>query len=265
MPKKSEPHTFAKPPRKPNTMSAYKPPSNNAIAQHPGHVTTPAPVVTKDMVAKQKSDELARCAGYPLMFGLPRDRIMSAPHNAASRDRSAASPEARLNAERYALAARPPQEKESDYRSVDCNRQVLDPKTHRPLIETVLSDQNTIMPPRKQGTRIFPQAYRNTEVDAGEIPRAARHEMESMPASYKTNLVRTLCLLYPKFTAESRLERQKQAHTTHGLYQGQGLQHSASRRGIAEQAGKKATAEVNARPNNIRIVSLMRTAAATAP
>jgi hypothetical protein len=275
MPKRNplyEPHTFKKGPRKPNTMAAYKPPSNNAITSYPGHVTEPEVVKSRALVAQEKRRALDLCAGYDMLFGLPRDRVMGSAENAAFVHKMSDNPESRLRAEKYALAARQLPPKEQDFKRPD-TRQVIDQSTNRALIESVLSGEASV-PKRTKGLRIFEQAYLNTEVRAEDIPRAARHEMESMPASYKVNLTRTLCQLYPKYSAQSRLVRQRMAHSTSAELQStagmtiggrQAVSHAASVKGIADRAVRAATAEVTSRPNNVRIVSLMRTAAPSAP
>lgn len=240
------------------------------VQNYKGHIAPCEEVKSRDLVASRKQEALDRCAGYPLVFGLPRDRVMDSAQIAAkNRTMSAANPNARAETERYAMThSQPRAPKESDYRTADGHRQVIDRSTGRPLIESVLSDETCVPARRTTGTRFFPQAYANSEANPDEVPRAARHEMESMPASYKTNLVRTLCMLYPKFTPESRIARQRQAHMTGAearIYKSQALEHSPSRRGMVDEASRRATKQVCERPNNVRVVSLMRGAAPWAP
>lgn len=268
--KQQQSHVFKKKDRAASAGRVNRGVGLSLVQTYKGHIAPCEEVKSRDSVAARKRHELDLCAGYPLQFGLPRDRVMDSAQIAAHVRAISRKPESRAESERYALAARTPQPQESDYRTSDPNRQVLDRRTGRPLIETVLSDANneSIAVPRHQGLKYFAQAYHDTDASPDDIPRAARHEMESMPASYKTNLVRTLCMLYPKFTAESRISRQLQAHMTGAdarLYHGQSLQHGASRMGIAEEAGRRATKQVCARPNNVRVVSLMRGASPWAP
>jgi hypothetical protein len=99
-------------------------------------------------------------------------------------------------------------------------RQVLDEKTKRPMINSVLQwefgapDPSVTDPDSRPGLRVSKRKFETSDDQQGDFfdahnVRAVRQDLEALTPRHRTALVRQIAMANPKFTAETRVERRE--------------------------------------------------------